>query len=119
MNKTLQSLFPIGEYNEAYAQYFTGKSYLAQLAGGDANVHNVTFEPGCRNFWHIHHVAGQILICVAGEGWYQEWNKPAQHLKAGDVVTIPAGVKHWHGATIHILPFPYRKKVQAMSGAKR
>lgn len=60
---------------------------------------NVTFEPGCRNNWHIHHGARQILICVGGEGWYQEWGKPAIKLKAGNVVDIPEGVKHWHGAT--------------------
>ena len=60
---------------------------------------NVTFEPRCRNNWHIHHKGGQILICVGGEGWYQEWDKPARKLHAGDVVNIPAEVKHWHGAT--------------------
>ena len=91
-------IFPAGEENTAYAQYFVGTSYLAPLANGDAAVTNFTFEPGCRNHWHIHHVAGQILVCTAGEGWYQEAGKPAQRMRAGDVVTIPAGVKHWHGA---------------------
>ena len=97
-NDTFQQMFPTGEKNEAYAQYFTGQSYLAPLAAADANVTNVTFEPGCRNHWHIHHGAGQVLICTAGEGWYQEAGQPARHLKAGDVVNIPAGMKHWHGA---------------------
>lgn len=98
-NDTFQQMFPTGEKNEAYAQYFTGQSYLAPLAAADANVTNVTFEPGCRNHWHIHHGAGQVLICTAGEGWYQEAGQPARRLKAGDVVNIPAGMKHWHGAT--------------------
>lgn len=91
--------FPIGEANSAYAQYFTGQSYLAPLANGDCSAHNVTFEPGCRNHWHIHHGQNQLLICVAGEGWYQAWGEKAIHLKAGDVIDIPAEVKHWHGAT--------------------
>lgn len=92
------SQFPIGESNDAYAQYFSGKSYLASLS---KTVHNVTFEPSVRNNWHIHHATkggGQILIVTAGRGYYQEWGKPAQKLKAGDVVEIPANVKHWHGA---------------------
>lgn len=97
-SKPFQQMFPTGEKNEAYAQYFTGQSYLAPLAAADANVTNVTFEPGCRNHWHIHHGAGQVLICTAGEGWYQEAGQPARRLKAGDVVNIPAGMKHWHGA---------------------
>lgn len=94
-------LFAKGEPNTAYARYFIGNSYLAPLANGEGKlpVSNVTFEPGCRNNWHIHHKGGQILICVDGEGWYQEWGKPARKLKAGDVVDIPAEVKHWHGAT--------------------
>ncbi len=90
--------FPIGEPNDAYAQYFIGQSYLAPLTTDRVAVSNVTFEPGCRNNWHIHHVAGQILIVVGGRGWYQEWGKPAQELKPGDVVNIPPEVKHWHGA---------------------
>ena len=88
--------FPIGQPNDAYAQYFIGHSYLATVTNG---ISNVTFEPGCRNNWHIHHDARQILICVAGEGWYQGWGKPAQRLHVGDVIDIPTGVKHWHGAT--------------------
>jgi len=97
-----EMIFPIGEKNDAYAQYFIGQSYLAPLTSEQVPVSNVTFEPGCRNNWHIHHAAsggGQMLICVAGEGWYQEWGKPARKLHPGDVVNIPAGVKHWHGAT--------------------
>lgn len=92
-------MFPKGEPNTAYAQYFTGNSYLAPLLREGLPVSNVTFEPRCRNNWHIHHKASQILICVGGDGWYQEWGKPARKLHPGDVVSIPAEVKHWHGAT--------------------
>ena len=96
-------LFGQGEENTAYAKYFIGKSYLKPLTDPSKTVFvaNVTFEPGCRNNWHIHHAkqgGGQLLICVDGEGWYQEEGKPAQSLRPGDVVTIPAEVKHWHGA---------------------
>lgn len=95
--------FGMGEPNTAFAQYFTGNSYLKPLTNSKETVFiaNVTFEPGCRNNWHIHQAAkggGQILLCVEGEGWYQEAGKPAQSLKPGDAVTIPANVKHWHGA---------------------
>ena len=96
--------FGLGEPNTGFAQYFVGNSYLKPLTNPkETNVFiaNVTFEPGCRNNWHIHHAksgGGQILICVDGEGWYQEEGKTAQSLKPGDVVTIPANVKHWHGA---------------------
>ena len=96
-----QDLFPRGGENTAFAQYFVGKSYLNMLSTEQVSIGNVTFEPGCRNNWHIHHAAkggGQILLCIAGEGWYREWGKPARSLKAGDVVVIPANVKHWHGA---------------------
>lgn len=96
-----EMIFPIGEPNTAFAQYFIGNSYLATVSKEQIPIHNVTFEPGCRNNWHIHHAkegGGQLLICVAGEGWYQEWGKPAQRLRPGDVVNIPANVKHWHGA---------------------
>lgn len=89
------SVFPLGDPNTAYAQYFIGNSYLAPLAGP---VFNVTFEPGCRNNWHVHHKTGQILLCTGGRGWYQEWGEPARELHPGDVVDIPAEVKHWHGA---------------------
>lgn len=92
--------FPVGEPNTAFARYFTGNSHLASLLdNGRLTIHNVTFEPGCRNNWHIHHHTGQILICVAGKGWYQEWQKPPRALREGDVVNIPPEVKHWHGAT--------------------
>jgi quercetin dioxygenase-like cupin family protein len=91
-------VFPKGKTNDAYAQYFTGTSYLQMLTTEGVTIANVTFEPGCRNFWHIHHKGGQILLATEGRGWYQEWGKPAQELKPGDVVNIPAGVKHWHGA---------------------
>ena len=96
--------FGMGEPNTAYAQYFVGNSYLKPLtnpAETKVFIANVTFEPGCRNNWHIHHSTsggGQILICVEGEGWYQEEGKKVQSLKPGDVITIPANVKHWHGA---------------------
>ena len=95
------SVFPIGEKNDAFAQYFIGQSYLAPLSKEQVPVFNVTFEPGCRNNWHIHHAktgGGQMLVCVAGRGWYQAWGEPARELHPGDVVNIPAGVKHWHGA---------------------
>jgi quercetin dioxygenase-like cupin family protein/alkylhydroperoxidase/carboxymuconolactone decarboxylase family protein YurZ len=85
----------VGSPNSAYAQYFVGQSYLQPYFGGVANV---TFEPRCRNNWHIHHGAVQVLICVSGKGWYQEWNKPAVPLTPGTVIAIPEGVKHWHGA---------------------
>ena len=87
--------WPKGEPNTAYAQYFTGNSYLADMGGG---VHNVTFEPRCRNNWHIHHKQVQVLICVSGRGWYQEWGKEAVPMCPGTVIAIPAEVKHWHGA---------------------
>ena len=90
--------FAIGEKNTAYAKYFIGQSYLQPLTSEGVGVANVTFEPGCRNNWHIHHKGGQILLVTAGRGYYQEWGKPAQELKPGDVVNIPPEVKHWHGA---------------------
>lgn len=102
MEKYQASLFfPIGEPNNAYARYFSGKSFLAPVSGSQISIHNVTFEPGCRNNWHIHHAksgGGQILICVGGRGWYQEWGKEPVEMKPGDCVNIPVGVKHWHGA---------------------
>lgn len=98
-----ENIFGLGNPNEGFAQYFTGKSYLNPLTHPQETVFlaNVTFEPGCRNNWHIHHAAsggGQLLICTAGEGWYQEENKDPVSLTAGMVVTIPPEVKHWHGA---------------------
>ena len=89
------SVWPKGAPNTAYAQYFTGNSYLSQMEGGMANV---TFEPRCRNNWHIHHKQVQVLICVAGRGWYQEWGKAPIPMTPGTVIAIPAEVKHWHGA---------------------
>ena len=97
-------MFGQGDPNTAYAKYFVGNSYLKPLTDpktASVFIANVTFEPRCRNNWHIHHATsggGQILICVDGEGWYQEESKSARSLKPGDVVTIPAEVKHWHGA---------------------
>ena len=93
--------FPIGTPNDGFAQYFTGRSFLAPVSTEQVGIFNVTFEPGCRNNWHIHHAAkggGQLLICTAGEGWYQEAGKPAVSLTPGTVITIPPEVKHWHGA---------------------
>ena len=95
------SVFPVGGKNEAFAKYFVGQSYLNMLSTQGVAIGNVTFAPGCRNNWHIHHASkggGQILLCTGGRGWYQEEGQPARALRAGDVVHIPAGVKHWHGA---------------------
>ena len=95
------SPIPVGEPNTAYAKYFIGNSYLHKLTLDQVSAFGVTFEPGCRNNWHIHHAktgGGQMLIVTAGEGFYQEWGKPARRLKKGDTVNIPANVKHWHGA---------------------
>jgi len=100
----VKNIFGLGQENAQYAQFFIGKSYLNPLTvqgEGKPFFANVTFEPKCRNNWHIHRAdkgGGQVLICVAGEGWYQEWGREPRSLKAGDVVEIPAGVKHWHGA---------------------
>ena len=99
------NLFGTGAPNEKYAQYFIGNSFLKALTDASTGVHlsNVTFAPGCRNNWHIHHAksgGGQLLLCIAGEGWYQEEGKPAVSLTPGSVVFIPANVKHWHGAKV-------------------
>ena len=91
----LETEWPQGKPNDAYAQYFVGQSFLQPYYGGVANV---TFEPRCRNNWHVHHGAVQVLICVSGKGWYQEWGRPAVPLTPGTVIAIPKGVKHWHGA---------------------
>lgn len=114
-NDTVQtvdfSVWPKGEPNTGYAQFFIGNSYLAQMDGGFVNV---TFEPGCRNNWHIHHKQIQILVCVAGRGWYQEWDKPAVRLVPGTIIEIPEGVKHWHGAAADswMQHLTYHKDVQ-------
>ena len=94
-------IFPIGEPNTAFSNYFIGQSYLAPISENQISIFNVTFEPSCRNNWHVHKAdkgGGQILICVAGKGYYQEWGKSVQTLLPGDVVNIPPNVKHWHGA---------------------
>lgn len=96
-----EMIFPIGEPNSAYAKYFIGNSYLAPISTKQIPFANVTFEPGCRNNWHIHHASkggGQMLVGVAGRGWYQEEGKPAVEILPGTVINIPANVKHWHGA---------------------
>ena len=95
------SVFPVGEKNP-FSKYFVGDSYLYKLGNDQLPLFNVTFEPGCRNNWHIHKsnkAGGQILICVYGNGWYQEEGKEARLLHPGDIVNIPPNVKHWHGAT--------------------
>lgn len=119
-------LFGLGSPNTAYEKYFIGKSYLNPLTGGDTvAMSNVTFEPMCRNNWHIHHAdkgGGQILLCTDGFGWYREWNKPPRKLAPGDVVVIPAGVKHWHGALktvgFHIFRLGSRVKMPPRNGLK-
>lgn len=98
MNKEEISVFPIGEKNDIFAKYFVGQSYLNMLSTEGVAIGNVTFEPRCRNNWHIHHKGGQILLVTAGRGYYQEWGKPAKELHPGDVINIPSEVKHWHGA---------------------
>ena len=95
-----EMVFPIGAPNDGFAQYFSGKSFLAPVSTSQVGIFNVTFEPGCRNNWHIHHAkngGGQILVCVAGRGYYQEEGKEAIEMKPGDCINIPAEVKHWHG----------------------
>lgn len=94
-------MFPIGEPNNAYAKYFIGQSYLAPVSTNQVKMFNVTFEPKCRNNWHIHHAksgGGQMLIAIGGRGYYQEWGKEPVEMNPGDVINIPANVKHWHGA---------------------
>ena len=93
--------FPIGVPNDAFAKYFIGQSYIAPVSEKQAPIFNVTFEPGCRNNWHVHNAeegGGQMLICVGGRGFYQEWGEEPVEMTPGTVVDIPAGVKHWHGA---------------------
>ena len=123
-----QNVFGIGAENTAYARYFIGNSYLNPLTKPEDGLFlaNVTFEPGCRNNWHIHHAesgGGQMLICTAGEGWYQEAGKPAVSLTPGTVIVIPANVKHWHGgkqiAGFPILPLKCPAKAAKTNGASR
>ena len=102
MRKHAESMiFPIGKPNDNFAQYFKRKSYLETISTEHVGIYNVTFEPGCRNNWHIHHASsggGQILVCVAGRGYYQEWGKDIVEMKTGDCINVPVDVKHWHGA---------------------
>ena len=94
--------FPLGAPNDAFAQYFTGQSYNALLVAGSVPVANITFEPSCRNSWHIHHGThgggDQILLCTAGSGWYQAEGEAPVSMEPGTVISVPAGTKHWHGA---------------------
>lgn len=92
-------IFARGEKNSEYSQYFKGQSYIKTLSNDGLQIANVTFEPSCRNNWHIHHKCGQILLVTQGRGYYQEWGQPARELKAGDVVNISPETKHWHGAS--------------------
>ncbi len=95
----MNNIFPKGEsLPEQFAKFFTGNAYLNMLTTAGVPIGNVTFEPGCRNNWHIHHKGGQILLVTGGCGWYQVWGEPARELHPGDVVEIPAEAKHWHGA---------------------
>ena len=119
MDKESLSVFPVGEKNDAFAQYFVGQSYLKMLSVEQVGIGNVTFEPGCRNNWHIHRAekgGGQILLITAGRGWYQEWGKEPRALHAGDVVNIPANVKHWHGANKECWFAPLAVEVPAEGG---
>lgn len=101
-DNTFEQPFPIGEKNDAFAEYFIGQSYLAPLTGGPVSVSNVSFEPGCRNNWHIHHGTDgggdQILLCTAGSGWYQAEGSNPVSMTPGTTIRVPAGTKHWHGA---------------------
>ena len=98
-NITNPSVFEVGNpLPEMFSKYFIGQAYLNPLTDKGGPIANVTFEPGCRNNWHIHHKGGQILLVTGGKGWYQAWGEPAQELHPGDVVNIPPEVKHWHGA---------------------
>lgn len=92
------NIFGQGVPNDAYKDYFIGQSYLKSLLKEPISIANVTFEPGCRNNWHIHHKGGQILLVIGGKGWFQEWGQPPRELTPGDVVNIAPEVKHWHGA---------------------
>ena len=101
MSETVKnpSVFSVGApLPEKFSKYFIGQAYLNPLTQQGGPISNVTFEPGCRNNWHIHHNGGQILLVTGGKGWYQAWGEPAQELHPGDVVNIPPEVKHWHGA---------------------
>ena len=101
-NDYFDQMFPLGEPNTAYAQYFSARSFLAPITNGSVPVNNVTFEPGCRNNWHIHHgTAGsgdQILLCTAASGWYQAEGEEPVSMDPGTAIRVPAGTKHWHGA---------------------
>ena len=92
------AVYPIGQPNTAYAQYFTGRSFLYQINNDGVSVANVTFEPGSINFWHKHHNSCQVLAGVSGKGYYQIWGENVKEILPGTSVVIPENVKHWHGA---------------------
>ena len=98
LQKSGGAVYPIGQPNITYAKYFTGRSFLYPISNDGVHVANVTFEPSCINFWHIHHGSCQVLAGVSGKGYYQIWGEPARELLPGQSVTIPEGTKHWHGA---------------------
>lgn len=114
-------IFGLGNPNNAYSQYFSGRSWLKMLTVERLVTANVTFEAGCRNNWHVHHKGGQILLVTAGRGWYQAYGEPPRSLKPGDVVNIPPEVKHWHGAAkirlSPILPLKFRPKARQTNGS--
>jgi len=116
--RPVEGIWPRGEFNADYAQYFIGNSYLSPMDVENGGPVNVTFEPGCRNNWHVHYKSVQVLICVEGRGWYQEWGKAPVELTPGTVIAIPEGVKHWHGAArdCWFQHLTYTTKVE--SGAK-
>ena len=128
MEEKIQSVFSMGEKNEAFGRYFIGQSYLNMLTTQGVSIGNVTFEPGCRNNWHIHHKGGQILLVTAGRGYYQEWGREARELEPGDVVQIPPEVSRPRSSIgtarrrivgLPIWRWKYRRRGPAMSGWSR
>ena len=114
------SVFSMGnQLPEAFSKYFIGQAYLQPLTDKGGPISNVTFEPGCRNNWHIHHKGGQILLVTGGRGWYQAWDKPAQELHPGDVVNIPAGGEALARGSAEQLVFPSRRRSSGRRNRQR